>query len=126
VAGYLVTSTVEAVLAQRLVRVLCPVCKVREAAPADLAYETGEALEWIWRAVGCSACRHTGYRGRTGIYELLRMSEALRAAVHHRQGSSDFRQIALAEGMRSLRQDGLRLVSLGVTTIEEVLRVTFA
>jgi general secretion pathway protein E len=126
VAGYLVTSTVEAVLAQRLVRVLCSTCKVREPAPADVAAEAGVELSWIWKAVGCSACRHTGYRGRTGIYELLRMSEALRAAVLHRQGANDFRPIALAEGMRSLRMDGWRLVAEGVTTVEEVLRVTFA
>jgi type II secretory ATPase GspE/PulE/Tfp pilus assembly ATPase PilB-like protein len=104
VASYLVASTVEAVLGQRLVRKVCPAC--RRAAPA------------------CPACRGTGYRGRTGIYELLVMTDELRDALPRQRGAAELRDLAVKAGMRTLRDDGRRLVEAGVTTPEEVARVT--
>lgn len=129
VAAYLVASTVEAVLAQRLVRMICPDCKVEEPAPEDWArgLEVGEYnLTTVSRGVGCDECRNTGYRGRTGVHEILVMDEELRAELLHQRGSGELRQIAMRKGMRTLQQDGLRLASLGITTLEEVLRVTRA
>ncbi|MCX5762398.1 MAG: GspE/PulE family protein [Gemmatimonadetes bacterium] len=101
VDGYLVASTVEAVLAQRLVRLWC-----------------------ACRGVGCDACRGTGYHGRMGIHELLVMTDALRAAVQAGSDTSTLRRIAVGEGMRTLRDEGERLVAAGRTSREEVLRVT--
>jgi general secretion pathway protein E len=126
VAAYLVASTVDAVLAQRLVRTTCPSCR-REVAPdpalarrVDLA---AIGVTRLWAGAGCDACRGTGYRGRTGIYELLVMDAELRREVQQRRGSEELRTLALQKGMRSLFEDGLRLVRSGVTTIDEVLRV---
>jgi len=128
VAAYLVASTVEAVLAQRLVRKICPTCRVREPVPADWWRDFGgpskETLEYVYRGTGCAECRHTGYRGRTGVYELVRMTDELRAEILHQRGANDLRRVAIEQGMHSLRRDGLRLVREGVTTIEELLRVT--
>jgi general secretion pathway protein E len=76
------------------------------------------------RGAGCSECRGTGYRGRTGIYELLVMTDEIRAELARRRGAGELRALAVGAGMRTLRDDGLRLVREGVTTPEEVLRVT--
>ncbi len=126
VAAYLVASTVDAVLAQRLVRVICPSCKAETVPDKSVARRIDvQALgvERIWKGVGCDACRQTGYRGRTGIYELLVMDAELRAEVQQRRGSEELRVMGLQKGMRSLFDDGLRLVRTGVTTLDEVLRV---
>jgi len=104
VAPYLVASTVEAVLGQRLVRKVCPTCR-------------GEASN-------CPNCRGTGYRGRTGIYELLVMTDELRDALPEQRGAAELRALAIQAGLRTLRDDGMRLVQAGVTTLEEVTRVT--
>jgi general secretion pathway protein E len=124
VAPYLVASTVEAVLAQRLVRVICDHCRepvAVEPAMAD-AFPKGTAPKTVQRGRGCDHCRGTGYRGRTGIYELLVMNDDLRRALQ--QGAGEIRRLAIAGGMRTLRDDGLRQVVAGVTTLDEVLRVT--
>lgn len=129
VAAYLVASTVEAVLAQRLVRTICKHCKVEESAPVDWARgldADGFELTSVWRGAGCDQCRHTGYRGRTGVHEILIMDADLRAEMLHQRGSAELRQLAVQKGMRTLQRDGLRLVKEGVTTLEEVLRVTRA
>jgi general secretion pathway protein E len=126
IAAYLVASTVEAVLAQRLVRMICPHCKESHPVPDDWSRGlevAGVTLERVWRGAGCAECRHTGYRGRTGVYELLVMNSELRAEVLHQRGANDLRDLAIRHGMRTLYNDGLRLVALGVTTLEEVLRV---
>ncbi len=102
VEPYLVASTVQGVLAQRLVRMVCGDC----------------------RGAGCAGCGATGYRGRVGIYELLVMSDALRAALLRGAESGELRRLATAEGMHTLRADGERLVAAGVTTLADVLRVT--
>ncbi len=126
VAAYLVASTVDAVLAQRLVRRICRHCRI-ETTPDTMAQRRldidGLGLQRVWKGAGCEACRNTGYLGRIGIYELLVMDNDLRVEVQHRRGSEELRQMAIAKGMRTLQDDGLRLVREGVTTIDEVLRV---
>jgi general secretion pathway protein E len=126
VAAYLVASTVDAVLAQRLVRLICPQCKV-ETTPDNRARQHMDVealgLQRVWKGTGCENCRDTGYRGRTGVYELLVMDNQLRAEVQQRRGSEELRAMAIAKGMRSLHDDGLRLVREGRTTLEEVMRV---
>jgi general secretion pathway protein E len=129
VAAYLVASTVDAVLAQRLLRRICSAC--REPAPADpgLARRIdldAHQLQRRWRGAGCEACRGTGYLGRVGIYELLVMDNALRVELQQRRGSEELRSMAIANGMRTLQEDGFRLVREGITTLEEVLRVARA
>lgn len=123
---YLVASTVEAILAQRLVRRICNDCKE----PTELTVEqrtalgipTGESIS-AWAGKGCNACRNTGYIGRTGIYELLVMNDELRVALHKDVDATRLARIAIDNGMRRLRDDGVRLIRAGVTTAEEVLRV---
>ena len=78
----------------------------------------------LYRPAGCPACNHTGYRGRTGIYELLMMDDGLRHLIHDRASEQTLREYALQHGMHNLRQDGMRLVASGVTSLEELLRVT--
>jgi general secretion pathway protein E len=127
VEKYLVASTVEAVLAQRLVRRICESCR----RPAMLTSEQRSAFAGArtpvgdaWAGAGCGACRDTGYRGRTGIYELLVMDDDLRAALHEDASARRLTALAVERGMRLLREDGLRLMAAGVTTAEEVLRVS--
>jgi general secretion pathway protein E len=127
VADYLVTSTVEAVLAQRLVRRICPAC-VHEEAPdpavARAMAADGVVLDGVRRGRGCDVCRGTGYRGRTGIYELLMIDDDVRTVFLRERAAGAVRRLALERGMRPLRADGWRLVAEGITTPEEVLRVT--
>ncbi|MBI1809164.1 MAG: Flp pilus assembly complex ATPase component TadA [Gemmatimonadetes bacterium] len=129
VEPYLVASTVEAVLAQRLVRVVCRAC-AEQVAPGDAALAalgaTRGELPLVTRGRGCDECRGSGYHGRVGIYELLVMDEPLRKALLAGADATALRALALAGGMRSLRDDGRRLVALGVTTPEEVERVASA
>jgi len=124
VAPYLVASTLEAVLAQRLVRVLCGHCKRPGEPAAEQRVLLGAGSDLIYGAVGCERCRGTGFRGRTGIYELVAMDEDLRARIVEQRSAGELRRIAEARGMTSLRNDGLRQVRAGVTTLDEVLRVT--
>ncbi len=125
VEPYLVSSTVEAVMAQRLVRVLCSACKEPyEPDPADLPddfpYEPGMTL---YRPVGCRECRNTGYRGRVGIFELLLTDDRIRELTVERASAVAIFNAARASGMRTLREDGWIKVRNGLTTVEEVLRV---
>jgi len=127
VEPYLLSSVLEGVLAQRLVRRICQVCRTPEvASPADI-----EALgidadphTKLFRGRGCDDCRNTGYRGRTGIYELFPITEDVRSLVLRRASSREIRRMAIDQGMVTLRQDGWARAVEGVTTIEEVLRVT--
>ncbi|HEU0054247.1 MAG TPA: GspE/PulE family protein [Longimicrobium sp.] len=126
VPDYLVASTVEGVLAQRLVRKLCPQCAEAESPDAATAREMAAAgfpATRVYRGRGCPNCRGTGYRGRTGIHELVMVDEALRAELLRRPDAEALRKVALQRGMRPLRADGWRQVRAGVTTPEEVLRV---
>jgi general secretion pathway protein E len=130
VPSYLIAATVIGVLAQRLARTLCPACKARDEATTR---ETLDDMAKPWRLsggvraykpVGCLECRHTGYRGRAGLYELLLMSDAARAAVHPSLDADALRRLAVKEGMRPLRLAGAMKVAEGVTTLDEVLRNT--
>jgi type II secretory ATPase GspE/PulE/Tfp pilus assembly ATPase PilB-like protein len=129
VAAYLVASTVDAVLAQRLVRVICANCKTEtrpdKAAARRLDVEA-LGLTRVWKGAGCPECRGTGYRGRTGVYELLVMDNELRLEIQRRRGSEELRAMAVAKGMRTLLDDGVRAAREGVTTLDEVLRVARA
>jgi general secretion pathway protein E len=123
---FLLSSSLLGVLAQRLVRSLCSHC--REAytpSAAELSLFEGMDLpQQLYRPKGCSTCGNSGYRGRTGIYELLTVDEGMRHLIHDHASEQDLRQHALQHGMRGLRQDGMRLVATGVTSLEELLRVT--
>ncbi|MBI3330475.1 MAG: Flp pilus assembly complex ATPase component TadA [Candidatus Omnitrophica bacterium] len=128
VEPFLVTSTVIGVLAQRLLRSLCPQCRAPyEATPEDLAalHLAAEEVEHhLMRATGCEACQGIGYKGRSGLYELLVMSDALRPLIIERASVGAVREKARAEGMRTLREDGIAKVLAGVTTVEEMIRET--
>jgi general secretion pathway protein E len=121
---FLLASSLTGVLAQRLVRRLCPDCQ-RSAAPdaAEREQFNNEPPPLLHHATGCAACNHTGYQGRMGIYELLEVDEPLRHMIHERAADQRLRAHALASGMRPLREDGLRWVRNGDTTLEELLRV---
>ena len=125
VPHYLIASTVGAVLAQRLVRVLCPACKRRSPMLSEWhqAFGTNETeVSEVYVAQGCGDCHGTGYRGRIGIYELLVVDDAIRGGLTTHASAGHLREIAASRGMRSLLQDGLRQVVAGLTTPEEVLR----
>jgi general secretion pathway protein E/type IV pilus assembly protein PilB len=132
VEPFLVSSTVEGVMAQRLVRSLCKHCREkhvpnREDVPDDFPYdEIIGSQGGIYDAVGCRQCRGTGYSGRMGIYELLVANDAIRLLASERQASNVIKRAAMAAGMRTLRMDGWNKVRSGITTIAEVLRVTKA
>jgi type IV pilus assembly protein PilB len=129
VESFLIASTLEAVLAQRLVRRICTQCKAAYV-PADdmlvqlaLSRESAGDRQFLF-GKGCPMCSQSGYRGRLGIYEWLRLSDALRDLVTQRAPTLVIRQKAIEQGMRTLRDDGLRAIFDGNTTIEEVIRYT--
>jgi general secretion pathway protein E/type IV pilus assembly protein PilB len=129
VEPFLVSSTVEAVMAQRLVRTLCRECcqdyrPAREDLPDDFPFEELAKKGVLKRAVGCRACRNVGYKGRVGLFELLVTTNRIRQIAHERSSSWKIKEAALAQGMQTLRQDGWRKVLDGRTTVEEVVRVT--
>jgi type II secretion system protein E len=126
---FLVASSVEAVMAQRLVRTICPHCKVEQKVERDYLRRIGFPADEIetakfYRGAGCELCRQLGYQGRMGIYELLILSEALRPLILNRSAATTIAQRAMEAGMRTLRTDGWNKVRNAQTTIEEVLRVT--
>jgi len=124
---YLVASSLEAVLAQRLVRVICRECKepVSPDEMTRLRQRFGDELpEVVYRGRGCRACLGTGYRGRIGVFEMMAVTDDLRSLILKNTSAPDLRRLAAGQGMRSLRDDGFRHLRDGRTTIEEVLRVT--
>jgi type II secretory ATPase GspE/PulE/Tfp pilus assembly ATPase PilB-like protein len=124
---YLVCSALIGVLAQRLVRRICPECRVPDRPdPADLiALGVDAATDTpLWRGQGCDACRGTGYRGRTGIYELLRLTEDARELVLGKAPAGALRRHAVARGMATLREDGWAKACAGLTTVAEIVRIT--
>jgi general secretion pathway protein E/type IV pilus assembly protein PilB len=127
VEPYLVSSSLEAVLAQRLVRVLCPLCKQENTSPAAQSLKAQldiPADTPIYSAVGCRECRQTGYHGRRALFEWMDSDNEIRQMVLKNRSADEIREVARRAGMRTLSEDGWRLVRLGVTTPEEVLRVT--
>jgi len=121
---YLIASSIIGALAQRLVRVICPSCRTRMAVTAELEAEYQLKVPYIYYGKGCESCRDTGYHGRKGIFELFVIDEIIRELVTQRKPTGVIRSQAIAAGMISLRGDGLRKVEAGLTTIEEVARVT--
>ncbi len=127
---YLLSSTINGILAQRLVRRLCPVCKQAYPASDTLIEEmqlrrwqpTGEIL--LHKPVGCSTCNGIGYKGRLAIIEFLTMSEAIRKQIMKHEEAFVIQQQAIAEGMQTMYEDGIGKALKGITTMEEVLRVT--
>lgn len=111
VEPFLLSSSLLGVLAQRLVRKLCPACKT-------------QGSDGQWHPVGCPACSHTGYKGRTGVYELMVVDEHARSLIHNRGDEQALIAAARANGLRSMREDGERLVRDGITSAAEVIRVT--
>lgn len=126
VERYLISSSIVCVIAQRLVRVLCPAC--RKPFPATLDQMKKFGIEGppptIYKSVGCSICKSTGFQGRTVIYEILPITDEIRALVVERIPSHLIRDRAIERGMRTLRQSGWKKILQGITTTEEVLRAT--
>ena len=129
VEPYLVASSLESVLAQRLVRMLCPHCKQPDISPTAQAFKTKLGItadKTIYKSVGCRACRSTGFFGRQAIFEWMDTDEEIRQLILKSASTDQVRAAARKSGMRSLAEDGWRLVAAGITTVEEVLSVTTA
>jgi type IV pilus assembly protein PilB len=130
VEPYNFVSCLNCVLAQRLVRVLCSVCKRRYRPSDDELRESGlkpeeHGAQAFYMSVGCDACNHTGYRGRTAIHELLDLSDNIREMIVERRPGSEVRRAAEREGLSSLRESALKKVFDGISTLHEINRVTF-
>lgn len=127
---FLVSSSLECLVAQRLVRLICPHCKVKLKSSQEVLAEIHKDLPLmdkqieLYEGKGCPECRFTGYLGRTAIYEILTVNEPIRELILQRASSQQIKQKAISQGMRTLRQDGLDKVLLGLTTLSEVVRVT--
>lgn len=126
---FLLSSSLLGVLAQRLVRRLCPHCKREEVievtpAEAEILHAQGKPLQRVWHAVGCDKCGHSGYQGRMGVYELLTVDADIQTMIHRQQPESEIKQVGLAKGMHTMRADAQRWIDSGATSLEEVLRVT--
>ena len=126
---FLVASSVNAFIAQRLVRVICPECKEEMGADKGLIKEFDISSAdisklKICKVKGCESCKHTGYKGRTAIYEILVVTDQIRELILKRASSGQIKKKAISLGMRTLRQDGWEKILMGVTTPEEVIRVT--
>jgi len=129
VEPYLVASSLEAVLAQRLVRVLCTHCKQEDRSPTAQAFKASVGIPAnvaIFRSIGCRECRNTGFYGRHAIFEWMDTDEDIRQLILKSASSDQIRDTARRAGMRTLAEDGWRLVARGITTVEEVLSVTTA
>ncbi len=131
VEPYLISATVIGVLAQRLARMVCKNCaeeyQVRGSELRVLGYEPQDRDEMVTlrRGRGCEACRHTGFKGRTGIFELMTVNDEIAELIVRRAPLADIREAAKANGMKELREDGLDKILAGVTTPEEVKKVVF-
>lgn len=131
VEPFLTASSLIGVLAQRLVRVLCPQCKkpyimtreeILRSVP-DFPLRPEEKYVTLYRPVGCMSCNHTGYAGRKGVFEFLRVTESIQKLILKKASTNEIREVAMREGMNTLRQDGLMKVKQGLTSMEELLRV---
>jgi type II secretory ATPase GspE/PulE/Tfp pilus assembly ATPase PilB-like protein len=129
VEPYLVASSLEAVLAQRLVRVLCKACKQADHSPAAEAFKVQVGIPsstTIYKSIGCRECRQTGFLGRHAIFEWMDTDNEIRQLILKNASSDLIRDAARRAGMKTLAEDGWRLVQMGITTVEEVLSVTTA
>jgi type IV pilus assembly protein PilB len=127
VEPFLTSSAIVGVIAQRLVRKLCPNCK-EEYVPEAIEREALEVVDNvnIFRPVGCENCNNTGYKGRIAVYEIMTINRELRDLIASNSNSSELKQAALANGMKTLRGNCIRLVKSGITSVEEMLRVTYS
>lgn len=127
VEPYLVSSSIDSILAQRLARKLCDRCKEPREAPPEviqqMGYDPADGPIAIYMAKGCKVCSDTGYRGRLSINEVLLVSEEIQRMAVERRPSDELKRVAVEQGMKTLRMDGMEKVKLGMTTLEEVLRV---
>jgi len=127
VEPYLVSSSIDSILAQRLARLICDRCKAPKEVSGDLVSQMGfdpdEGPLTIYDAVGCKVCSDTGYRGRLCINEILLMSEEIQHLAVERRPSDEIKNVAIEQGMKTLRRDGMDKVRMGLTTLEEVMRV---
>ena len=130
VKPFLVASSIQAIMAQRLVRVICKKCKVIEENPREhdlglLGIDPAEVKKRpVYKGAGCSACQNTGYKGRLGIFEMIEMNSELRELAFKRAPTTELRKAAQASGMRTLTDDGIVKIFKGITTAEEVARIT--
>lgn len=125
---FLVASSLEGIIAQRLVRVVCPTCKITKQVRSDIFEKEGVAIKEtnidVFEGRGCENCRFTGYKGRTAIFEIIMVNEEIRDLIFRKVTSQTIKEKALSFGMQTLRQDGLKKVLKGITTLGEVMRVT--
>jgi type IV pilus assembly protein PilB len=128
IESYLIADSVIGVIAQRLVRRLCPVCKKPKLANAEekefMGVDPGEEVT-IFEPCGCSKCDNTGYKGRIGVYEIMKMTPSLRKIISRRQGADELKEQAMKEGMRTLRMSGSEYVLDGTTSFSEAVRISF-
>jgi general secretion pathway protein E len=126
VQPFLISATVIGIIAQRLVRRICPHCKKeRELSADERTYlQLGKKAQRVWEGEGCKECRGTGYRGRTGIFEVLDMNERIKSMVKGSMELADLSAAAVEEGMDTLRQVAIRKMLEGATTYEEVISMT--
>ena len=127
VEPFLVSSAIDCVVAQRLARTLCQHCKRRTILSAQVLRDNGFPAEYdmeAYEGVGCARCGGTGYKGRVGLYEVMTITEEIRTLCVERASAARIAEVAVGNGMRRLREDGLEKVRLGKTSILEVARVT--
>jgi general secretion pathway protein E len=126
VQPFLISATVIGIIAQRLVRKICPHCKkVRELSREERDYlQIGKKTHVVWEGEGCKECRGTGYKGRTGIFEVLDMNERIKAMVSSSVELADLLSVARENGLETLRQVAIRKMLEGATTYEEVISMT--
>ncbi|MCZ6753542.1 MAG: ATPase, T2SS/T4P/T4SS family, partial [Acidobacteria bacterium] len=128
IESFLLTSSLVAILAQRLVRVNCSECKQEETVAGDWlrsrGFDAPEGEYRICRGAGCEACSHTGFQSRVGIFEMMELNEEIRKMILANSDAGTLARAARAQGMRTLREDGQQKVAAGITTPEEILRVT--
>jgi general secretion pathway protein E len=128
IESFLISSSVNAILAQRLVRIICPACREEYTPDLEELKKLGVAAaegaeKKFYRGSGCAACHHTGYRGRRGIFELMLLDKEMKSLILKTSDSNAIKQLAVEKGMITLRQDGVNKIFEGLTTIEEVFRV---
>ncbi|MDF7808243.1 GspE/PulE family protein [Pontiellaceae bacterium B12219] len=123
VKPFLVSSSVRGIIAQRLVRTICEQCKTT-CVPTESERQLVGPVSNLWKGGGCSVCGHTGYLGRKGIFELMNINDPLRHMIYSGATSTELRAEARAQGMRTLREDGMQKVAQGISTVNEILRVT--
>jgi len=131
IVPFLVSSSLLMVVAQRLCRRICVECREQLDVPLsallDVGFQPDEAESIkVYKGIGCAACANTGYRGRMAIHEILYVNPELQEAIVRQRPANELREVAVKHGMRTLRQSGLRKVAAGMTTLDEVIRVTFA